>query len=53
MSKGKGRSKTPSAPVKEMPKRAPFRKTCTTCGASWLGDLIYDCGHGTVIEQDI
>jgi len=53
MGKPKGKSRAPTAPVKEVPKRAPFRKTCTTCGSSWLGELIYDCGHGNVIEQDL
>ena len=53
MTKGKGKAKTAVGQVKIVPKRAPFRKTCTICGSSWLGDLIYDCGHGAVVEQDI
>lgn len=53
MGKGKGKAKTAAGQVKVTPKRAPFRKTCTTCGTSWLGDLLFDCGHGTVVEQDI
>ena len=53
MAKGKGNAKTAAGQFKIVPKRAPFRKTCTTCGSSWLGDLIYDCGHDAVVEQDI
>lgn len=53
MGKSKGKAKTAAGQVKVVPTRAPFRKVCTTCGSSWLGNLIYDCGHGTVVEQDI
>jgi hypothetical protein len=47
------KAKTAAGQVKALPKRAPFRKVCTTCRSSWLGDLVYDCGHDTLIEQDI
>ena len=53
MGKPKGKAKTAAGQVKIIPKRAPFRKVCTTCRASWMGDLIYSCGHDTIVEQDI
>jgi hypothetical protein len=53
MSKGKKKAKTAIGQVKVKPKRPPFRKTCTTCRASWLGDLLYSCGHDTLVETDI
>lgn len=53
MAKGKGKAKTATGQVKITPKRAPFRKVCTVCNSSWIGDLIYDCGHDTIVEQDI
>lgn len=53
MGKPKGKAKTAAGQVKVIPKRAPFRKVCSTCHSSWLGDLIYDCGHDTITEQDI
>jgi hypothetical protein len=53
MGKPKGKAKTAAGQVKVIPKRAPFRKVCTTCRSSWLGDLLYSCGHDTLIEQNI
>lgn len=53
MGKPKGKAKTAIGQVKIIPKRAPFRKVCTTCRTSWMGDLLYSCGHDTIIEQDI
>jgi hypothetical protein len=53
MGKPKGKAKTAAGQVKVIPKRAPFRKVCSTCHSSWLGDLIYDCGHNDFVEQDI
>jgi hypothetical protein len=50
---GKPKAKTATGQIKIIPKRAPFRKVCTTCRSSWLGDLIYGCGHDTLVEQDI
>jgi hypothetical protein len=51
--KGKGKAKTAAGQVKIIPKRAPFRKVCTTCRTSWMGDLLFSCGHDTIVEQDI
>jgi hypothetical protein len=53
MGKPKKKAKTAIAQVKIKPKRPPFRKTCTTCRSSWLGDLLYSCGHDTLVETDI
>lgn len=53
MSKGRKKAKTAAGQVKIIPKRKPFRKTCTTCRSSWLGDLLYSCGHDTLVETDI
>lgn len=53
MSKGKKKAKTAAGQVKVIPKRPPFRKTCATCRSSWLGDLLYSCGHDTLVESDI
>ncbi len=53
MGKGKGKAKTAAGQVKIIPKRAPFRKVCTTCRTSWMGDLLFSCGHDTIVEQDI
>lgn len=47
-----GKSKKKTA-TKSLPQRAPYRKTCTTCGNSWLGNIIYSCGHDTIVETDI
>jgi hypothetical protein len=51
--KPKGKAKTAIGQVKIIPKRAPFRKVCTTCRTSWMGDLLFSCGHDTIVEQDI
>jgi hypothetical protein len=53
VAKGKGKAKTAAGQVKIIPKRAPFRKVCTTCRTSWMGDLLFSCGHDTIVEQDI
>jgi len=53
MGKSKGKAKTAIGQAKVAPKRPRFRKICTTCRSSWLGDLAFSCGHDTIIEQDI
>jgi hypothetical protein len=52
MGKGK-KAKTAAGQVKVIPKRAPFRCVCNTCHSSWIGGLLYDCGHNDFVEVDI
>jgi len=52
MGKGK-KAKTAAGQVKALPKRAPYRCTCNTCGMSWIGGITYHCDHNDFVEQDI
>jgi len=51
--KPKGKAKTAIGQVKIIPKRPPYRCTCNVCGMSWVGGLLYNCGHGDYVEKDI
>jgi hypothetical protein len=51
--KGKGKAKTAAGQVKVIPKRPPYRCTCNVCGMSWVGGLLYNCGHDDYVEKDI
>lgn len=53
MGKPKGKAKTAAGQIKITPKRAPYRCTCNVCGSSWVGGLLYNCGHDDYVEQDI
>ena len=53
MAKGKGKAKTAIGQVKVIPKRPPYRCTCNVCGMSWVGGLLYNCGHDDYVEKDI
>ncbi len=53
MGKGKGKAKTAIGQVKVIPKRPPYRCTCNVCGMSWVGGLLYNCGHDDYVEKDI
>jgi hypothetical protein len=51
--KPKGKAKTAIGQVKIIPKRPPYRCTCNVCGMSWVGGLLYNCGHDDYVEKDI
>jgi hypothetical protein len=51
--KPKGKAKTAIGQVKVIPKRPPYRCTCNVCGMSWIGGLLYNCGHDDYVEKDI
>ena len=53
MGKGEGKAKTAIGQVKVVPKRPPYRCTCNVCGMSWVGGLLYNCGHDDYVEKDI
>jgi hypothetical protein len=53
VAKGKGKAKTAIGQVKVIPKRPPYRCTCNVCGMSWVGGLLYNCGHDDYVEKDI
>ena len=53
MGKPKGKAKTAIGQVKIIPKRPPYRCTCNVCGMSWVGGLLYNCGHDDYVEKDI
>ena len=53
MGKPKGKAKTAIGQVKVIPKRPPYRCTCNVCGMSWIGGLLYNCGHDDYVEKDI